>query len=269
MRVEIEKALVLISQNFRNKLLTEQLAKASGLSPFHFHRLFQAETGRTPQKYVEKLRLEHAAHMMALNPEMTKIQLAFESGFSSPAVFSRSFKNFFGKSPSIFQQEMLNPTLEAAAMEAIQTFHFTQDLEITYLSELSISAQLLSPEAHKIDELISQNFVQQAPLTIYGVFLDAPIHLAPQACRYLLGTEATIPSESNYRIESGYYAALKVKGNFEHLKEQVIELHKYLTQQNYRIREPIAIEKIPIKRSGQDFSYQDLEKDMFVPISRV
>lgn len=242
------------------------LAQAAGISSFHFHRLFLQETGLTPQKYVEKLRLEHAAHMMALNPETSMIQLAFESGFSSPSSFSRSFQHFFGLSPSKYRKNQPNPTLQAVELERSQAFSLSHDLHIQYLPNLFICAHLISLEAHKIEEFIVSDFQIQAPLSLIGVFLDAPIHLAPEACRYLLGTSCN-PNDSNFQVEAGYYVKLIEKGSLGRLRTRVIELHKYLTQHNYRIREPIAFEKM--KLAPGSFSYSKIERELFIPISRI
>ncbi|VAW14107.1 hypothetical protein MNBD_BACTEROID03-1324, partial [hydrothermal vent metagenome] len=42
------------------------IAEQTGLSKYHFHRLFVKENKCTPQVYLEKLRLEHASHFMIL-----------------------------------------------------------------------------------------------------------------------------------------------------------------------------------------------------------
>ena len=39
------------------------VARAAGLSPFHFHRVFQAMVGETLAEFVKRLRLEKALFM--------------------------------------------------------------------------------------------------------------------------------------------------------------------------------------------------------------
>ncbi|HYC78077.1 MAG TPA: AraC family transcriptional regulator [Planctomycetota bacterium] len=79
-----------------------RLARAAMLSPFHFHRVFQALVGATPADFVKRLRLDKALGMMSgpRPPPLTRIALA--CGFSSSSDFTRSFKRRFGVAPGAF-----------------------------------------------------------------------------------------------------------------------------------------------------------------------
>lgn len=80
----------------------DDLARAAMLSPYHFHRVFQAIVGETPAEFVRRLRLEKALRLMALARPPLLSQIAMACGFASPADFSRSFKQKFGLPPSVF-----------------------------------------------------------------------------------------------------------------------------------------------------------------------
>jgi len=86
-------------------LRLRELARVAMLSPFHFHRVFQALIGSTPAEFVLRLRLEKALGLLYLPrpPSLTAIALA--CGFSSSSDFSRSFKRRFGIAPSAFDLE--------------------------------------------------------------------------------------------------------------------------------------------------------------------
>jgi AraC family transcriptional regulator len=83
-------------------LRLRDLARAARLSPFHFHRVFQALVGATPAEFVKRLRLERALGQMARSntPSLTSIALA--CGFSSSSDFSRCFRQRFHVPPSAF-----------------------------------------------------------------------------------------------------------------------------------------------------------------------
>src|SRR5262245_9348867 len=83
-------------------LRLRDLARVAMLSPFHFHRVFQALLGATPADFVQRLRLEKALGMLShpRPPSLTAIALA--CGFSSSSDFSRCFKRRFGIPPSAF-----------------------------------------------------------------------------------------------------------------------------------------------------------------------
>lgn len=83
-------------------LRLRDLARAATLSPFHFHRVFQALVGETPADFVKRLRLERALGLMARPRPPSLTSIALECGFSSSSDFSRCFKQRFGAPPSAF-----------------------------------------------------------------------------------------------------------------------------------------------------------------------
>jgi AraC family transcriptional regulator len=78
------------------------VSHAAGMSPFHFHRVFQAMVGVTVADFVKRLRLDKSLFMMAHSRRSSFTQIALACGFSSSSDFSRSFKERFGAAPSKF-----------------------------------------------------------------------------------------------------------------------------------------------------------------------
>ena len=266
MRPEIEKALVLISQKFRQKLTTDILAMEAGLSPFHFHRLFLEESGLTPQKYIEKLRLEHAAHVMVLDPSLKMIQLAFESGFSSPSSFSRSFQQYFGMSPRRYKKEKM-PSYKGNSEAVGESFRLTKGMEISHLSHQYFNTQLIHPLPEEIEEKIADMETSEDEF-VYGIYLDAPIHHDPATCRYLIGFSSEKSATHNADLEGGYYLHFEVAGKMEVLREKLMNLHTYLIHLNYAIKRPIAMERFRLNKKDISFDYQSTPRELFIPIIR-
>src|SRR5579863_5586614 len=61
------------------------MARAARLSPFHFHRVFQALVGSTPADFVKRRRLEKALGLMAGSRPPSLTAVAYACGFSSPS----------------------------------------------------------------------------------------------------------------------------------------------------------------------------------------
>ncbi|MBN2008211.1 AraC family transcriptional regulator [candidate division KSB1 bacterium] len=97
-RARIERVISFISDNIAGKLSLEVLSKAACFSQFHFHRIFTAIVGETPGGYVNRLRLAKAATMLVWNHSFSITEIAYICGFSSPATFSRSFKQQYNMS---------------------------------------------------------------------------------------------------------------------------------------------------------------------------
>jgi AraC family transcriptional regulator len=83
-------------------LRLRDMARVAMLSPFHFHRVFQALVGSTPSDFAKRLRLEKALRLMSHNRSTSLTTIALACGFSSSSDFSRCFKQHFGVPPSAF-----------------------------------------------------------------------------------------------------------------------------------------------------------------------
>jgi AraC family transcriptional regulator len=79
------------------------LARRSGLSAFHFLRLFTRVLGVTPHQYLVSARLRRAARLLA-DPERQVTDVAFEAGFGDLSHFVRTFRRAAGVSPSRFRR---------------------------------------------------------------------------------------------------------------------------------------------------------------------
>lgn len=81
----------------------ETAAKAAGLSPFHFLRLFADVAGVTPHQYLVRARLRRAARLLA-DDARPVTEVAFDSGFADLSNFVRTFHRAAGASPRRFRQ---------------------------------------------------------------------------------------------------------------------------------------------------------------------
>jgi AraC family transcriptional regulator len=98
--LRINRAVDFINQNPGEDLGLRRLAALANYSSFHFQRLFTSVVGETPKQYILRIRLETAAHAIAMFLERSITEIALDSGFSSSATFARAFKKYFGISPT-------------------------------------------------------------------------------------------------------------------------------------------------------------------------
>jgi transcriptional regulator GlxA family with amidase domain len=94
----VQDALAFARKNLRQPLTVEQLAEAARLSPRQFARVFRAETGQSPARAVENLRLEAARHMLEQG-RLPVEGIAEETGFGHRERMRRSFLRTFGQTP--------------------------------------------------------------------------------------------------------------------------------------------------------------------------
>jgi AraC family transcriptional regulator len=127
----INRAIDHIVGHLAEPLRLRDLARVALLSPFHFHRVFQALVGETPADFVRRLRLEKALGLMAHQPRPPSLTtIALGCGFSSSSDFSRCFKRRFGVSPKSFDlqgwRQARGAELEATVAEATQRAHIAR-----------------------------------------------------------------------------------------------------------------------------------------------
>jgi AraC family transcriptional regulator, regulatory protein of adaptative response / methylated-DNA-[protein]-cysteine methyltransferase len=77
------------------------LAAASGLSPFHFHRLFKAATGLTPKAYTDAHRADRVRK--ALPSSKTITAAIYDAGFNSNGRFYASSAQVLGMTPGRYR----------------------------------------------------------------------------------------------------------------------------------------------------------------------
>jgi transcriptional regulator GlxA family with amidase domain len=81
----------------------ERLAGRAAMSPRHFARAFAAETGVTPAKAVERLRLE-ATRAEVEDGAAPIDRIAAATGFGDPERMRRAFIRAFGQPPQALRR---------------------------------------------------------------------------------------------------------------------------------------------------------------------
>ena len=91
-------------EHLAESLSVEQLADRAAMSPRNFARLFTAETGVTPAKAVERLRVEAARALLDSQPLQVE-DVAVETGFGDPERMRRAFIRAFGQPPQALRRK--------------------------------------------------------------------------------------------------------------------------------------------------------------------
>lgn len=80
----------------------EKLSETLGLSRGHLHRKIKELTGTAPVEFLRTYRLNKATRLLRQNA-YTVSEVAYRTGFSSPAYFSKCFKAVYGVTPTEYQ----------------------------------------------------------------------------------------------------------------------------------------------------------------------
>jgi transcriptional regulator GlxA family with amidase domain len=99
----IQSVLAYAKLNLDTPLTVGQLANAAHLSPRQFSRAFRAETGLSPAKAVENLRVEAARLMMEQSRHPIDV-IARQTGFADRDRMRRAFLRAFGQPPQVIRR---------------------------------------------------------------------------------------------------------------------------------------------------------------------
>ncbi|NER79735.1 MAG: helix-turn-helix transcriptional regulator [Leptolyngbya sp. SIO1D8] len=100
----LQRVKALVESDLEGDLTVAQLARAAGLSPYHFSRKFCISTGQSPHQFVIARRLEHARSLIAAGTGIAAA--AIGSGFSSQSHLHHHFRTAFGITPGEFQRQI-------------------------------------------------------------------------------------------------------------------------------------------------------------------
>lgn len=96
-----------IDGHLESNINLTDVAEVASFSPFHFHRVFKFMTGETLNQYIVRQRIEKSA-LRLLHETLSVSEIAHIYGFSDGAAYSKTFKKYFGVSPSTFKEQNPN-----------------------------------------------------------------------------------------------------------------------------------------------------------------
>lgn len=96
-----------------------QLAEQSGLSPWHFHRVFKSVTGVTPKAYASAHRADRVRSRLIApgNKTGTVTQAMYDAGFNSNSRFYAASDKLLGMKPSAYRKGGANTAIRFAVGE--------------------------------------------------------------------------------------------------------------------------------------------------------
>ena len=100
----IQNIIVYINGHLTEVLDTDTLSSMSGLSKFHFRRVFRTATGENIGSYIQRLRMEHVAHLL-ISTDYTLKQIIEQTSYQTKYSIAKAFKKHFGISTSQYREK--------------------------------------------------------------------------------------------------------------------------------------------------------------------
>jgi len=102
----MEKVLSFTLKNFRDKILSEDVARLTNLSVTSFCRYFKMTSNKSYFDFLTEVRLNHACRLL-IKTEFTIQHIALDSGFENTSNFYRHFKKVKGITPKEYKAGFL------------------------------------------------------------------------------------------------------------------------------------------------------------------
>jgi AraC family transcriptional regulator len=266
-----------IEQSIDKDLPLDELAAKACFSPFHFQRVFKEVLGETPKQFIKRLRLEEAARIIAFQPELNILEVAYKVGFQSLESFSRAFKDYYSVSPDNYRKcteiERINITQvpyrhniqgDEPKLEISFTAHNPEfsDLQVdivkrplqrcVYLQTTLLSPHLIRENFKRIKQWAQARDLITGNTSVFGLVKDFPIFTSLDRCRFLtcISVDSTVNTSglvSYMETPSAKYATIQVEGGVsEVIKTSSFLVHSWMPENGYKLKlEPII--QIPLK----------------------
>jgi AraC-like DNA-binding protein len=97
--LRIRRALAFVDASYAEPLSLDAIAKAAGMTRYHFGRVFEAQVGRSPYRHLVDVRIERAARLLRTG-RVSVTEAALSVGFNDLGRFGRAFRARQGVTPS-------------------------------------------------------------------------------------------------------------------------------------------------------------------------
>ena len=105
LKQEITEAIETERMFLQQDLKINDIAKLLHTNRDYIYQAINIRMGMSFSEYINRLRVDFAIQLMNENPKMTSNEIAFRSGFSSPASFYRNFKLYKDCPPLTYKKE--------------------------------------------------------------------------------------------------------------------------------------------------------------------
>jgi AraC family transcriptional regulator len=118
--MRLERVFRWLADRLDDTLDFMRLAEVACMSPYHFHRMYRAMQGETPNETVRRLRL-HRAAVELITGELPVPRVARRAGYGSQEAFTRAFKAAYGVPPGHYRASFVPPPTIKTKEDAMDT----------------------------------------------------------------------------------------------------------------------------------------------------
>ncbi len=283
----LETSLSFIENNIYSKFSLDDIAKYSGVSKYHLHRIFKSLTGEALMDYVQARKLTSSIDKL-VSTNMRIIDIAMEYGFDHEQSYIRAFRKKFGYTPKKVRSENISmeivERININDLKAINNsvtykpfYAFKQQFNI-----IGVKHTILSKSGDDIANIHGRDFFYNNKKKISNQ-IDSEVYIGYTDWKnYTEGYINYIPSVQVTDLNSipegmigitipahkyvifrfvGFFHPDEIKGR--QVGRLLVHLYRrWITNSGFKSAEPFRFEYVNISRSNDNYC----EMDIYQPI---
>ena len=95
-----------IHQNYTKSITIQDIATAANISKSECYRCFNEFSEMTPTDYINKFRLQQAAHLL-ITSDKSMSDICYQTGFNNTSYFAKKFKEHYNQSPNSYRADKI------------------------------------------------------------------------------------------------------------------------------------------------------------------
>jgi len=272
----IHKVCRYIDRNLFKELNPDIFYQTANLSKSHFRRVFKSITGETIGNYIQRLRLEHIAHLL-LNTQMTLDEIARNTNYQTKASLAKAFRKHFGMSTSQYKQYHNGQISDATKLSEVGLVpEIRRVQEITTIC-LPVGDSYKTLESytlmwHQLLAYTSHHGLKTDADKFISVSLDDPLITPAEQCRFYVGVTTSKPIKTSgtfsvMTLPENTYAIFRFKGGYNLLQHFYREIYEeWLSQNGYRQKGTLSFEIY--LNTPYEVESTELITDIYFPIKK-
>lgn len=267
---KIQDIIVHINNNLFDSLDTDMLSDMSGLSKYHFRRVFQTVSGENIGSYIQRLRLEHIAHLL-VSTDFTINQILEQTNYQTKFSLAKAFKKHFKITTSQYREEY-KPMHDEQHTVIVPEIWSIQPMKIFYIE---VGEKYKDELRYKLiwNRLINyarQYNERKSNYKFVSVSMDDPSITPMDKCRFYLGvtTDNNMTHDSQpgiMEIPGGRYAIFRHTGDYSLLHKFYRRIYEeWFPKSKYRPQSPFSFE---MYMNHPDSTLKtELITDIYIPV---
>ena len=226
----INRVVEYINSHLDEDMDLKKLSEISNFSEFHFHRIFKAFRHETISAYVIRTRVETAALLLSYS-DLPIETIACNVGYAIPSSFSKSFRQFYGISPTQYRNSNQKENFVVKRQETQKTALTLKAPKLVEIESKTVIYTRLTGAYNELDffgtyaklwDFVKAHKLFSAGIEHLGIYYDNPHVTESSKLRSDICLAIRKPVQPHgeiavQEIQGGKYAVFSYQGSYNNL----------------------------------------------------